>query len=83
MFGAFLPKETSFFDFFEQLAALTVNGAKEFLTLTQNPITFEAARRIKAIEHNADAVAHQCLEALHKTFITPIERDDIPVDPAT
>src|SRR5262249_26247867 len=35
------------------------------------------AKRIKEIEHECDTITHQCVEALHKTFITPIERDDI------
>jgi predicted phosphate transport protein (TIGR00153 family) len=78
MFGRFLPKETSFFDFFEQHAALTVEGTKEFLSLVQTGANIEAkARRIVDIEHETDVITHRCVEALHKTFITPIERDDI------
>ena len=34
-------------------------------------------KRIKEIEVETDAVTHRCVAALHKTFITPIERDDI------
>jgi predicted phosphate transport protein (TIGR00153 family) len=37
----------------------------------------QQAKRIKGIEHDADTVAHQTLELLHKSFITPIERGDI------
>jgi len=78
MFGRFLPKETSFFDFFEQHAALGVEGAKEFLSLASTGANVAAkAKRIKEIEHETDVVTHRCVEALHKTFITPIERDDI------
>ena len=33
MFGRFLPRETSFFDFFEQHTQLTVEGTKEFLSM--------------------------------------------------
>src|SRR4051812_32172205 len=78
MFGRLLPKETSFFDFFEQHAALTVAGTKEFVSLVASGANIDAkARRIKEIEHETDVVTHRCVEALHKTFITPIERDDI------
>jgi predicted phosphate transport protein (TIGR00153 family) len=78
MFGRFLPKETSFFDFFEQHAALTVEGAKEFLSLVATGANIEAkAKRIADIEHETDVITHRCVEALHKTFITPIDRDDI------
>jgi uncharacterized protein len=78
MFGRFLPKETSFFDFFEQHAALTVEGAKEFLSLVTTGANIEAkCRRISDIEHETDVITHRCVEALHKSFITPIDRDSI------
>jgi hypothetical protein len=78
MFGRFLPRETSFFDFFEQHAALAVEGCKEFLSLASTGANVTAkAKRIKEIEHETDVVTHRCVEALHRTFITPIERDDI------
>jgi predicted phosphate transport protein (TIGR00153 family) len=78
MFGRFLPKETSFFDFFEQHAALSVEGCRVLLSLASNGANVTAkAKRIKEIEHETDVITHRCVEALHKTFITPIERDDI------
>src|SRR5712691_2943199 len=78
MFGRLLPRETSFFDFFERHAALTVQGTKEFLSLVSTGANVNAkAKRIKEIEHETDVITHHCVEALHKTFITPIERDDI------
>lgn len=78
MFGRFLPKETSFFDFFEQHAALTVEGTKEFLSMVSTGANIETkAKRIADIEHETDVITHRCVEALHKTFITPIDRDDI------
>jgi len=78
MLNRLLPRETSFFDFFERHAALTVEGAKEFLSLVTTAANIEPkTRRIKEIEHETDVITHQCVEALHKTFITPIERDDI------
>jgi len=73
-----LPRETRFFDLFEQHAALTVVGCKEFLALVSTGANVPAkALRIKEIEEETDQITHQCVEALHKTFITPIERDDI------
>ncbi|MBK9035950.1 MAG: DUF47 domain-containing protein [Myxococcales bacterium] len=78
MFGRFLPRETSFFDFFEQHSALTVEGTKEFLSLVSTGANIEAkAKRISEIEHETDVITHRCVEALHKTFITPIDRDSI------
>jgi predicted phosphate transport protein (TIGR00153 family) len=80
MFGRFLPKNVSFFDFFEQHALKTVEGAKEFLELAHGGSDVHViakAKRIKEIEHETDVITHHCVEALHKTFVTPIERDDI------
>jgi uncharacterized protein len=78
MFGRFLPRETSFFDFFEQHATLTIEGTKEFLSLVTTGANIAAkCRRISDIEHETDTITHRCVEALHKTFITPIDRDSI------
>jgi uncharacterized protein len=78
MLGRLLPRETSFFDFFDEHAALTVAGAKELLALVSSGTNVgPLARRIKEIEHEADIVTHRCVEALHKTFVTPIDRNDI------
>jgi predicted phosphate transport protein (TIGR00153 family) len=78
MLGRLLPRETSFFDFFDEHAALTVAGAKELLALVSNGTNVgPLARRLKEIEHEADIVTHRCVEALHKTFVTPIDRNDI------
>lgn len=78
MFGRLLPKETSFFDFFEEHAALTVDGTKEFVSMVTSSANIEAkARRIKEIEHETDVITHRCVEALHKTLITPLDPDQI------
>ena len=76
MFGRFLPRETSFFDFFEEHAALTIEGTKEFLSMVTTGANSAAkCRRISDIEHETDTITHRCVEALHKTFITPLDRD--------
>lgn len=78
MLGRLLPRETSFFDFFDEHAALTVSGSKELLALVGDGANIAPrAKRIKEIEHEADIVTHRCVEALHTTFITPIDRNDI------
>jgi uncharacterized protein len=79
MIRRFLSRsDTNFFELFDRHAALTVQGCKEFLSLVSTGANVLAkASRIKEIEHEADAITHQCQEALHRTFITPLERDDI------
>lgn len=79
MLERFLPKEIAFFDFFDQHASLVVLASKEFLDIVSQPtfILSEKPNPIKGLEHQADEVVHHCLDALHKTFITPIDRDHI------
>jgi predicted phosphate transport protein (TIGR00153 family) len=78
MLSRLLPRQTNFFDYFEQHVALSVEGARELGKLAHDGADVEdIARRIKDLEHRADEVTHTCMETLHKTFITPIDRNDI------
>lgn len=78
MFRRLLPKEVSFFDYFEQHAAIAIEACEAFLALTAGKEDHEAqAAHIKDFEHQADTLAHGCIEELNKTFITPIDRVDI------
>ena len=78
MLRKLMPRETNFFDYFERHAATTVQGCRELLDLATSGGEFEVrSRRIKDLEHEADSITHDCVEALHKTFITPLDRDDI------
>lgn len=78
MFGRFLPRETNFFDYFEKHASIILQAAEEFLSLVSSSShAADKIRHIRDLEHQADQITHDCVEALHKTFITPIERDDI------
>ncbi|MDQ7968396.1 MAG: DUF47 domain-containing protein [Oxalicibacterium faecigallinarum] len=78
MFGRLLPKEGKFFDLFNEHAEYCVKGAKEMVALMTNFDDLEIrVHAIEGIEKQADKVTHATLDALHKTFITPIDRDDI------
>jgi predicted phosphate transport protein (TIGR00153 family) len=78
MLRKLLPRETSFFDYFEQHAELTVDGAAELVSLVSSGSNIDAkARRIKEIEHETDVITHRCVEALHKTLITPMDSSQI------
>jgi len=73
-----LPRDEEFFGLFEHHAALTVEGAKEMQRLVQGDQNIRTrAARIKEIEHETDVITHTCVERLHRTFITPFDRDDI------
>ncbi len=78
MLSALLPKEFKFFDFFESHMVITKEICAELKNLTLHPEKLEeSAKKISKLEHDADDIIHICTEALHKTFITPIERTDI------
>ena len=73
-----LPHDASFFAHFEHQGKKTVEGCQAFLAMVENPNDLEAqAERVKQIEHECDEITHAVVEGLHKTFITPIDRNDI------
>jgi len=73
-----LPRETSFFDYFEKLS-VHISEACVILreALAGGMDLRTASSRVKDVEHAADSITHECIEALHKTFITPFDRGDI------
>jgi predicted phosphate transport protein (TIGR00153 family) len=73
-----MPTEGKFFELFTQHAGLCVKGATEMVALMTNFDDLEIrVHAIESIEKQADRVTHDTLELLHKTFITPLDRDDI------
>ena len=73
-----MPTEGKFFELFNQHADLCVKGAREMVALMTNFDDLEnRVHAIEGIEKQADKVTHSTLEMLHKTFITPLDRDDI------
>ncbi len=73
-----MPTEGKFFELFNQHAELCVKGAKEMVALMTNFDDLEnRVHAIEVIEKQADTVTHNTIELLHKTFITPLDRDDI------
>lgn len=78
MLSWLLPREATFFDFFERHADVIVKAAEALSELVENGCDIAVhAAKIKVLEHQADEITHQCIEELHKTFITPIDRDSI------
>ena len=73
-----MPTEGKFFEYFNQHAELCVKGAREMVALMNNFSDLEnRVHAIEGIEKSADKVTHATIEMLHKTFITPLDRDDI------
>ena len=72
------PKEENFFEYFEELANKIEEGGRFFLEMTKNRDYSESkVARLKELEHEADVITHNTYEKMHKTFLTPIDREDI------
>ncbi|MCC7146782.1 MAG: DUF47 family protein [Phycisphaeraceae bacterium] len=73
-----LPKGTVFYDLFEGLSRRVVDSAKQLQRLANEFPNIESAiQQIRAFEHEADDLAHEALDRLDRTFITPFDREDI------
>jgi uncharacterized protein Yka (UPF0111/DUF47 family) len=78
MFFRFLPKEHSFFDLMEKQACFASDAAKIFKgSCSEGIISEKALEKMQDLEHLGDEVTHSILDQLDKTFITPIDREDI------
>jgi uncharacterized protein Yka (UPF0111/DUF47 family) len=78
MLGRLMPREGKFFDLFNTHAEHIVEGAQELAAMLSTFTDLEAhAQRIDHAERAADKVTHETIALLHKTFITPFDRDQI------
>jgi predicted phosphate transport protein (TIGR00153 family) len=73
-----LPKDTSFFDLFDQLAGKVLDAARALEEMLERWDKLEVrVREMKDLEHECDAITHRTFDKLNLTFITPLEREDI------
>ncbi len=81
MFGPLMPRETRFFDLFDEHAERIVDGGRRLVALMQGYADPEARNReidaIDGVEKSADKVTRETVALLHKTFVTPFDREDI------
>lgn len=78
MWRRFFPRTVDFLDHFEKAADNALEGARAFYDLISDYRDLDRkVARIKAIEHEGDRITHETLDTLNKTFITPIDREDI------
>lgn len=78
MFARFLPHEGDFFALFARHADLMVKCVRELDALIADPTQAEArSHAVKTLESEADGVTRETVRLLHKTFITPLDREDI------
>jgi predicted phosphate transport protein (TIGR00153 family) len=81
LFGKLLPREGNFFEMFNQHAERIVEAAHAFSKLVANYSDVEKReafnREVDHAERAADRITHEVNRALHRTFITPIDREQI------
>ncbi len=81
LFGKLLPRDGNFFELFNQHADQIVEAAKAFSLLVANYGNLELRAKYNELvdraEHDADRVTQEVNRAIHVTFITPIDRDQI------
>jgi len=74
-----LPREEEFFDLFVAVAERNKQASKLLRTLFESPAERRVApiEAIKRLEHEADQITHEVVNRLDRTFITPLDREDI------
>lgn len=74
----FLPRDEKYFDLFDKMAGQMNQAATVLIQLFEDISNAERyAEELRGIEHQADEVAHDVLKRLNKSFVTPIDREDI------
>ncbi len=73
----FLPKEDHFFDFLENQGALCHEAALAFSQFKSGQSAEQVRDAVQAVEHRADDFVRQMEDALARTFVTPLDREDL------
>ena len=72
------PKEIDFFEIFDRTSLNITKAASHLVDLMENFDNIEArAKEIHEIEQDSDMLTHDIMKKLNKTFITPIDREDL------
>ena len=81
VFGRLLPKEGNFFELFNEHGNHIAVGARSFMAMVQNysdrTLREKYAAEVDAAERAADKITAEVSRLLHRTFITPIDREQI------
>ena len=73
-----IPRENKFFFFLEKISQNVVEGAKSLCDLIKDFDGGEdKAKKVLDREHEGDILTHEIVDLLNRTFITPIDREDI------
>ena len=73
-----IPQDKIFYNLLEEQAELVVKAAELFQTMLREYDSFDVLiTRMKILEHEGDEIVHNIIRRLHKSFITPIDQEDI------
>jgi predicted phosphate transport protein (TIGR00153 family) len=78
LLGKLIPRDEQFFDLFDQLTAHLTQTARMLAALFDDPQhVADHVRAIKDVEHKADVLTSSINQRIDKSFVTPIDREDI------
>jgi predicted phosphate transport protein (TIGR00153 family) len=73
-----IPREEKFYQDFLAMAEHICQGARMLENMVSaDPPVASATEQIKELEHRCDFLTHEIIQRLHRTFVTPIDREDI------
>ncbi|MCX6660062.1 MAG: DUF47 family protein [Candidatus Bathyarchaeota archaeon] len=73
-----IPRDKIFFNLLAEQSRILVKGAETLFDIVMNYSEVRSkVSDIKAIEHEGDAVTHELYVRLNKTFVTPLDREDL------
>jgi predicted phosphate transport protein (TIGR00153 family) len=73
-----IPRDEQFFDLYNKMAT-EIRSAAGFLEqlLSTDPPDISVVQQIRDAEHRCDALTHDTIQRLHRTFVTPFDREDL------
>ena len=73
-----IPREERFYDDFTAMAEQIRKGAEllDAMLAPDKPL-WDKADEIKEVEHKCDFLTHEIIQRLNRTFVTPLDREDI------
>jgi len=78
LFGKLIPRKDVFFQRMEELATKATEILAAFKEQIGRPEEAQVLlAKVKSIEHEADRILHETIEDLHRTFVTPLDRNEI------
>jgi predicted phosphate transport protein (TIGR00153 family) len=73
-----IPQDKIYFNILEKQSELVLKAAKLFKNMLKEYENFSVnIKKMRLLEHEGDEIVHQMIHKLHKSFITPIDQEDL------